>query len=54
MDAGPRRTGEGVEDEEQGIISAESAASGYNPPIKLTHLPYTSSVKPTTFLVSIK
>lgn len=39
MDAGPRRTGEGVEDEEQGIISAESAASGCEPLIKLTTFP---------------
>lgn len=26
--AGPRRTGEGTEDEEQGIIAAESTATG--------------------------
>lgn len=28
MSAGPRRTGEGTEDEEQGIIAAESTATG--------------------------
>ena len=27
--AGPRRTGEGTEDEEQGIIAADSTATGY-------------------------
>ena len=28
VSAGPRRSGEGTEDEEQGIVSAENTASG--------------------------
>lgn len=40
--AGPRRTGEGTEDEEQGIISAESTATGY----ACSSIPHTMLLEP--------
>ena len=35
--SGPRRPGEGTEDEEQGVVSAEETATGYVAKLVLTH-----------------